>query len=57
LTSIAPSHLVTTLGAMVMTGIAMIGLTVRARAKRYRLSWDATASVTVYVLTLALLAN
>jgi cation:H+ antiporter len=57
LRSIAPSHLVTALGAMIMTGIAMIGLTVRARAKRYRLSWDATASVTVYVLTLALLAS
>jgi cation:H+ antiporter len=57
LMSIAPVHLVTVLGALVMTGIAMIGLTVRARAKRYRLSWDAMASITVYVITLALLAT
>ena len=57
LASISPTHIVTALGALVMTGIAMIGLTVRARAKRYRLSWDAIASIAVYVLTLALLAT
>jgi cation:H+ antiporter len=57
LLSIAPGHLVTALGALVMTGIAMIGLTVRARAKRYPLSWDALASILVYVLTLTLLAT
>jgi cation:H+ antiporter len=57
LASISPAHIVTALGALVMTGIAMIGLTVRARAKRYRLSWDAIASIAVYVLTLVLLAT
>ena len=55
--AVSPSHLTTILGAIVMTGIAIVGLTLRARAKRYRLSWDAIGMIAVYALTLALLAT
>lgn len=55
LAAISPNHALTALAALVMTGVAMVGLTVRARAKRYRLSWDALANVAIYVVALWLL--
>lgn len=57
LAAIQPAHLITLSGAIVMTGIAIIGLTVRARRKRFRLSWDSIAIVVVYVTSLTLLAR
>jgi cation:H+ antiporter len=54
--AIALTHATTALGALVMTGVALIGLTVRARAKRYRLSWDAAAAIVVYVTTMLLVS-
>jgi cation:H+ antiporter len=55
--AVSTSHVTTIVGAIIMTGIAIVGFTVRARVKRYRLSWDAIGMVTVYVLTLTLLAT
>jgi cation:H+ antiporter len=52
-----PGHLITLGGAVVMTGIAIVGLTVRAARKRFRLSWDAMAVVAVYAISLSLLAR
>lgn len=57
LAAIQPAHLITLSGAIVMTGIAIIGLTVRARRKRFRLSWDSVAILVVYATSLALLAR
>ena len=48
-------HLVSLTSAMVMTGIAIIGLTYRARQKRFRLSWDTFGIAAVYVLGVILL--
>lgn len=57
LVDISRAHLVTLAAAITMTGIAIIGLTLRARRKRFRLSWDALAIIAVYVLSLVLLAS
>lgn len=54
--AISPVHLVTLAAAITMTAIAIIGLTYRARNKRFRLSWDALGLVAVYVMGVALLA-
>ena len=45
------------LGAVLMTAIAIVGLTIRARRKRFRISLDALAMVVVYVGTMMLLAR
>jgi cation:H+ antiporter len=55
LADVAAVHLVSLTSAMVMTGIAIIGLTYRAREKRFRLSWDTFAIAAVYVLGVILL--
>jgi cation:H+ antiporter len=52
---VSRAHEIALLGAMSMTGIAIVGLTMRAR-KRFRLSWDALAMVAMYVVTLWLVA-
>jgi cation:H+ antiporter len=52
---VAPANLVTILAAMVMTGIAIIGLTYRAQRKRFRLSWDSLAMVAMYAMAIAML--
>ena len=57
LADVARIHLLTLAGAIVMTGIAIIGLTYRAKKKRYRLSWDSLASLGVYVICVVLLAR
>lgn len=57
LADVSPDHLAALLAAVVMTGIAIVGLTFRARRKRFRLSWDTLAIVAVYILTLILLAE
>jgi cation:H+ antiporter len=55
LAPVEPVHLVSVLAAVVMTAIAIIGLTYRAQRKRYRLSWDTFAIVAVYLAAVALL--
>ena len=57
LLAVSRAHMATLSAAILMTGIAIVGLTFRARRKRYRLSWDAMAMVGVYVLSILLLAR
>ncbi|HSG01374.1 MAG TPA: hypothetical protein VLA20_09595, partial [Vicinamibacterales bacterium] len=48
LVDIEPVHLVTLVSAMMMTAVAVIGLTYRAQKKRFRLSWDTFFIVGIY---------
>lgn len=57
LTQVSSAHLITLLGAVLMTAIAIVGLTIRTRRKRFRISLDALAMVVVYVGTMMLLAS
>jgi len=52
---ISPAHLVSLVSALLMTAIAVIGMTYRAQRKRFRLSWDTFFVVGAYVLGTALL--
>ncbi len=49
LAAVSGAHLVTLIMAMVMSAIAILGLTYRAQRKRYRLSWDAVAILATYL--------
>ena len=51
----SPAHVFTLISAMLMTSIAIIGLTFRAQRKRYPLSWDAFFIAGVYLLGVVLL--
>jgi cation:H+ antiporter len=55
LASVEPSHSVAVLGAMVMTAIAVVGLTYRSGSKRLFIAWDALGIVVVYALASAAL--
>lgn len=55
LESISGTHLVSLLAAVIMTAIAVIGLTYRAQKKRFRLSWDAFFIAGTYLVGVALL--
>jgi cation:H+ antiporter len=55
LADVSSAHQVTASAAMTMTAVAIIGLTFRAGRKRYRLSWDSLAMLTIYVLAFLLL--
>jgi cation:H+ antiporter len=55
LTDVEAIHLVSLTAAIVMTAIAIIGLTYRARQKRFRLSWDTFAIAATYALGMILL--
>jgi cation:H+ antiporter len=55
LAQVSAAHAVTLVSAMLMTAIAIIGLTYRAQRKRFRLSWEATAMLCVYAAGLALM--
>jgi cation:H+ antiporter len=50
-------HVIPVVGAMTMTGIAVIGLTFRASKRRLYWSWDAIGLAVVYAFTLILLAS
>ncbi|MBM3778982.1 MAG: sodium:calcium antiporter [Acidimicrobiia bacterium] len=56
LAAVSPSHMVTVVSAIMMTGVAVIGLTFRARRKRFRLSWDVLAIVAIYLTAITLSA-
>jgi cation:H+ antiporter len=55
LAAVSPAHLATLGAAITMTGIVIIGLTYRAKRKRFRLSWDAIGVVAVYAAGVLLL--
>jgi cation:H+ antiporter len=55
LTAVAPVHLVSLIAAIMMTAVAIIGLTYRASRKRFRLSWDTIAILAIYVVAVVLL--
>jgi cation:H+ antiporter len=50
LAQVSGVHLVSLLVAMVMTAVAIIGLTYRAQKKRFRLSWDSVFIVGLYAV-------
>lgn len=52
---VSPAHLVGVLGAIAMTAVAVVGLTYRASRKRFRLSWDSIAIVSLYAISVWLL--
>jgi cation:H+ antiporter len=49
LASVSAGHLITLASAIMMTAVAIVGLTYRAAEKRYRISWDAMVIVAIYV--------
>jgi cation:H+ antiporter len=55
LANVSGSHTIAAAAAMTMTGVALIGLTVRAARKRWRLSWDSFGIIAIYVLATAML--
>lgn len=55
LATVSGAHTITATSAMIMTAVAVIGLTYRAQHKRYRLAWDALAMITVYLIATMLL--
>jgi cation:H+ antiporter len=55
LQAVSPVHVVTASAAIMMTGVAIVGLTFRASRKRFRLSWDTIAIATIYGLATLLL--
>jgi cation:H+ antiporter len=56
LADVSRVHLVTLASAITMTGIAIVGLTFRAKRKQLRMSWDSLAMAVVYVTAVILLA-
>jgi cation:H+ antiporter len=50
-----PNHIVSALSAIVMTAIAIIGLTYRAEKKPMFLAWDSMGIVVIYVVNLMVL--
>ena len=49
------SHIISALSAILMTAIAIIGLTYRAEKKRLFLAWDSIGIVMMYIMNLMLL--
>jgi cation:H+ antiporter len=55
LSFVNPDHIISALSAIVMTTIAIIGLTYRAEKKKLFLAWDSISILLVYVVNLMLL--
>jgi cation:H+ antiporter len=55
LADVSPAHIVTANAAMVMTAIAVIGLTYRVSKKRFLFAWDSLAIAAVYALAVAMI--
>jgi cation:H+ antiporter len=54
--AVAPIHVVAGIGAMAMTGIAIVSLTYRASTRVFmRVSWDGALLIAMYTLNLGLL--
>jgi cation:H+ antiporter len=52
---VSGNHVVSVIGTMAMTAVAIIALTLRSVKKRFLLSWDAMTIVALYVLIAFLL--
>ena len=50
-----PNHIISAISAIIMTTIAIIGLTYRAEKKRLFIAWDSISIVLIYVTNLMLL--
>ncbi len=50
-----PNHIISALSAIIMTTIAIIGLTYRASKKRLLLSWDSICIIIIYILNVMML--
>ncbi len=55
LSFVNPNHMISALSAMIMTTIAIIGLTYRAEKKKLFLAWDSIGIVLVHVVNIMLL--
>lgn len=55
LTFVSAEHLITSVAAIAMTAVAIIGLTYRAGKKTLFLAWDATGIFALYIATMAVL--
>lgn len=55
LSFVNPNHIISALSAIVMTTIAIIGLTYRAEKKKLFLAWDSIGILLVYIFNLMLL--
>jgi len=55
LSFVNPNHVISALSAIMMTAIAVIGLTYRTERKRLFLAWDSIGIVLVYLLNLMLM--
>jgi len=55
LAAVTPQHVVSATAAMIMSAVAIIGLTFRASRKPYRVSWDSMGMMAVYALALIVL--
>ncbi len=56
LSYVSPNHIVSGISAIMMTAIAIVGLTYRSEKKAFmRVSWDGLAIITIYLLNMAVL--
>lgn len=55
LSSVSPNHLITTNAAIIMTAIAVIGLTYQTKKKFLYLAWDSVSIILVYLVTIGIL--
>jgi cation:H+ antiporter len=55
LSHVSSSHIISALAALIMTAIAIIGLTYRTREKRRLFAWDSVGNVILYLVATALL--
>lgn len=55
LSHIAGAHAITANAAIVMTAIAVIGMTYRAGKKRFRFAWDSVGIMAVYATAMLIL--
>jgi cation:H+ antiporter len=49
------NHIISAFSAIIMTAIAIIGLTYRAEKKRLLMAWDSIGILTIYITNLMLL--
>jgi cation:H+ antiporter len=57
LSNIGPNHLMTAIAAIIMTAIAVIGLTYQTKKKFLYLAWDSVGIIVVYITTTLFLFN
>lgn len=57
LAAVAPTHLISLTAAMMMSAMAIVGLTYRAQRKRHRVSWDALGILAIYAGAVVMLGR